>query len=210
MLALCGCAGDEPDPGDLAFDYRSLGGDSQIDQFLSLTHEADVGLAPSIEITPLDGEGEKIPGVKAHTAFGSDRGRVVIPPEGIVSDVLRFSGPRARDVEDVELQVTSLEEADAEPAPEELDTKRMANGRPVKDGVLFDAYRIDNPNPGEATVRVALIEWEDPPEGKPQQAARVTPLSSLLRVPGKGSRTVRMPPELRKRVIGSVKAYYSR
>lgn len=210
-LALGACGGDE----DIAYEFESLGGENEMDQVLWLEHGADVGLAPKLALTPLDGEGDEIPGVKVHTAFGSDEGRLVIPPKAAVIDILRFSGKRARDVEDVELEVPSLERVETtEPAPEAVDITRIdSKGRPFKapdGGGFFDAVRVDNPSAGSARVRVALIEWEDPPPGQPQQAARVTPLSDLLQVPGKDSKTITLPPELRGQVVGSVKAYYSK
>ena len=59
-------------------------------------------------------------------------------------------------------------------------------------------------------IRVVLIEYEDAPPGESQQFIRATPLSSLLKLPAGGEKTLRLSRELRGRVIGSVKPYFSR
>jgi hypothetical protein len=59
-------------------------------------------------------------------------------------------------------------------------------------------------------VRVVLIEYEDPPAGESQQWIRVTPLAPLTALAAGGKKTIRLPAELRGRVIGSVKPYFSR
>jgi hypothetical protein len=55
-----------------------------------------------------------------------------------------------------------------------------------------------------------LIEYEDPPPRESQQFIRATSLSSLLKLSAGGEKTLRLPRELRGRVIGSVKPYFSR
>ena len=125
-------------------------------------------------------------------------------------DVLRFEGPGARDVEDVDVRVREAEEVAIERPSEEPQVQRLDRGRPVEYAHLFDAIRLTNPGDAEIKVRVALIEYEDPPAGESQQWVRVTQLASLTAVPAGGKKTIRLPVRLRGRVIGSVKPYFSR
>jgi hypothetical protein len=162
-------------------------------------------------ITPLDASGEPIRGIRVRTAYGSDSGRVVVPPRTAVVDVLRFEGAGARDVEDVRVAVREVDEVDAGTITEEAVVQRLDRAaRPVEDFEPFHAFRVSNENDVEIDVRVVVIEWEDPPPGESQQADRVTPVSSLLSIPPGGKETVRLAAELRGRVVGSVKAYPSR
>jgi hypothetical protein len=124
--------------------------------------------------------------------------------------VLRFEGPGARDVEDVEVRVREAEEVSIEPPTEEPEIQRLDRGRPVEYEHLFNAFRVTNPGDTEVAVRVALIEYEDPPEGESQQWVRVTELAPLTSLAAGDGKTIRLPPRLRWNVIGSVKPYFSR
>jgi len=214
-LAICGC--DSPvasappaASSDLAFDFRLSSGPGVMDQVLLIGNRGQTGLAPVLELTPLDETGDPMPGVTVKTAYGSDAGRVVAPPRSTVIDVLRFRGPRARDVADVDVRVTrSAEVPDAEPG-ELLVQPLGRTGRPVNLDDFFYSSRVTNKSDAEARARVVLIEWENPPPGESQQALRVTPVSPLITIPPHGRRTVPLPKDLRGRVIGTVKAYFSR
>ena len=208
-LAIAACGGaNEP---DLAFDYQATAEPGYMDQTLAIENPGGTGLAPVLELTPLDASGEPIRGIRVRTAYGSDSGRVVVPPRTAVVDVLRFEGARARDVEDVRVAVREVDEVDAGTIAEAAVVQRLDRaGRPVEDFEPFHAFRVSNENDVEIDVRVVVIEWEDPPPGESQQAVRVTPVSSLLSIAPGGEETVRLPAGLRGRVVGSVKAYPSR
>jgi hypothetical protein len=75
---------------------------------------------------------------------------------------------------------------------------------------LFDSVRVTNVDQVPIEIRVVLIEYENPPPGESQQFVRATPLSSLLKLAAGGETTLRLPHELRGRVLGSVKPYFSR
>jgi len=75
---------------------------------------------------------------------------------------------------------------------------------------LFDSFRLTNPGGAEIDVRVALIEYELPPEGESQQWIRVTELAPLTTLAAGAKKTIRLPRQVRGRVIGSVKPYFSR
>jgi hypothetical protein len=133
----------------------------------------------------------------------------VVPPSTAVIDVVRFEGRRRRDVEDVAVRVAKADEVAAETA-QEPEIQRLDHGREVPYESFFDSVRVTNVDQAPIEIRVVLIEYKDPPPGETQQFIRATPLSSLLKLPAGGEKTLRLPPELRGRVIGSVKAYFSR
>lgn len=58
-----------------------------------------------------------MPDVEVRTAFGSDEGRLVVPADWAVLDVLRFEGPGAREVEDVAVRVREGDEVARSPSP---------------------------------------------------------------------------------------------
>jgi hypothetical protein len=191
------------DPSALAFEFQLDAPLGQISQTLTIENSGGTGLAPVLELTPLDASGEPIPGVTARTAYGSDRGEVVVPPYTAVLDVVRFDGRRKRDVEDV--AVRGRRETAEEP-----EIQRLDHGREVPYESFFDSVRVSNVDQVAIEIRVVLIEYEDPPPGESQQFIRATVLSSLLKLPPGAEKTLRLPRELRGRVIGSVKPYFSR
>jgi hypothetical protein len=215
-VALCGCGAPGGGTGagpseDLEFAFRSLGGDDQIDQTLTIENRGDASVAPRLEITPLDGDDKPIAGLKVATAYGSDRGTHVVPGKAEVLDILRFEGARKRDVEGVSVRVASAEEVPAvDPAPEEVEVERLGpDGNVVEYGEYHERLRILNPNDSPMPVRVVLIEYDMPPEGEAQQFVRVTPVTDLVEVPAGGESVQPLPAKLRDRV-GSVKAFVSR
>jgi hypothetical protein len=209
-VAICGCGSSDP-RDELAFDFELRASPGFMDQTLAIENHGGSGLAPVLELTPLDSSGDPMPGVRVRTAYGSDRGRVVVPPRSTVVDVLRFEGPGARDVEDVDVRVGDFDEVSVEAADEEPVVQRFdRRGRPVGNLEVFDSYRVSNGNDAEIAVRVVLIEWEEPPPGESQQAIRVTPISPVVTIAPNGEETMRLPEELRGRVVGSVKTYFSR
>jgi hypothetical protein len=208
-LGACGGESGAGEESALAFGFRLDAPPGQISQTLTIENSGETGLAPVLELIPLDASGEPIPGVTARTAYGSDRGRLVVPPNMAVIDIVRFDGPRKRDVEDVAVRVATADEVDAEPA-NEAEIQRLDHGREVPYGSFFDSVRVTNVDQVTIDVRVVLIEYENPPPGESQQFVRTTPLAPLLRLPPGGELTLPLPPELQGRVIGSVKAYFSR
>lgn len=79
----------------------------------------------------------------------------------------------------------------------------------VGPGQRFERVRLTNINRSEVTVRVALIEFEDPPPGASQQAVDVQPLGDLVTVPARGATTIPGPTHFPDAFVG-VKAYFAR
>src|SRR4051812_36004539 len=88
VLLLSGCA---PSPAvvsklvrgtgtDLEFTFRLRGGSEVIDQVLTIENGEKHAVAPTLRLTALDRSGAVLPKVNVFTAYGSDRGQVVVPP----------------------------------------------------------------------------------------------------------------------------------
>lgn len=214
-MAVGGCgSSDAPErrsatPG-LRFDFKLQAGENQIDQTVTIENPGDTSLAPVLDYTPLDAAGEPMPDIQVRTAFGSDSGRLVVPTDWAVLDVLRFEGPGARKVENVDVSVREADEVAIERPTDEAEIQRLDKRRPVEYDHLFDSVRLTNPGDAEIDVRVALLEYELPPEGESQQWIRVTELAPLTTLAAGGKKTIHLPRPLRGRVIGSVKPYFSR
>jgi hypothetical protein len=213
-IGACGSSAAAPEPAreaaDLRFDFELEAKPGFISQTLTIENPGTASLAPVLELTALDAGGDPMPEVRVRTAFGSDQGRLVVPADWAVIDVLRFEGPGARDVEDVDVRIRTADEVAIERPSEEPAVQRLDRGRPVGYSGLFDAFRLTNPSNAEVKVRVALVEYEDPPPGESQQWVRVTELAPLTTLAAGAKKTVRLPAPLRRRVIGSVKPYFSR
>src|SRR5215213_446057 len=94
----------------MSFKYTAFGGDEHFDQVLEVTNDGLTAVVPHLEITPLDATGQPLPDVTVTTAFGTDRGKRVIPSSFTDYDVLKFEGPDASDVEDVRVRISEIEQ----------------------------------------------------------------------------------------------------
>lgn len=208
-LTIAACGQDPNAP--LAFQFQSKAPAGAIDQTLTIRNRDNGALAGVLAITPLDASGNKIAGVTVHTAFGSDRGLVVVPADTLVNDVLTFRGPLAHRVKDVAVKLTRTipvtgVTVTTPPVVERFDR----DGSPVGKGEPFDSFRVSNDSTGAVAARVVLLEYDKPPPGQPQQAIRVTKLTGLLKLEPHASRQIRLPAGLRDHAVGSLKSYLSR
>jgi hypothetical protein len=209
-LTIAACGQDINPP--LAFKFVSKGPTGSIDQTLTIRNREDSALAGVLKMTPLDAAGKKLTGVAVHTAFGSDRGLVVVPPGTLVNDVLTFRGPAAHRVRDVDVKLTrtipvpGVAESAVMPDVQRFDR----DGHAVGVAKPFAFFRVANKSADAVAARVVLLEYDDPPPGQPQQAISVTKLTGLLKLAPRASRGIDLPVRLRNRAVGSVKAYLSR
>jgi hypothetical protein len=203
-----------PGTGDeMAFRFVRATGPGYMDQVLDMTNDGDSAVAPTLTLLALDGTGDVLPGVTVRTAYGSDRGLVVIPPRSTVPDVLAFDGPGFRRVADVRVTVRRDERVKTPSrAAGDLPAQRMLAGRitvPLED---FDSLLVSNTNPVQVSVRMVCILWEDPPPGATQQMLASLPIGGLVSIAPHGEVRVAVTGPVRKaaRGCGSVKVYYSR
>ncbi|MEV0289738.1 MULTISPECIES: hypothetical protein [unclassified Kribbella] len=175
-LGITGCspAPERPmttKPDQLFFGYQRFGGPGRMDQVLTILNRGPSAVAPTLEITPLDSTGAPVPGITVRTAYGSDRGQVVVSWRGEGWDVLAFSGADVARVVDVRVKVRDLVSVNYAIPLEVADPQAM-NGyrRPTTKFGPFAAVELRNLNNEAITVGIVCIHWDQPPAGQPQQA----------------------------------------
>ncbi|MFE5586167.1 hypothetical protein [Kitasatospora sp. NPDC056531] len=199
-----------------AFGYRAHGGSNRIDQTLHIINPNAVDVAPVLEFTPVSSDGRVLPGVRVGTAYGSDRGELVVCP-GDGFDVLNFSGPGADQVADVLVTVKKLVALPTTSPGGYIDARPTRGGAAVSRFAPFDAVVMHNPHPVPVKLRVVHLVYDSPPPGASQQVVHRTPIGGLAVVPPQGDLVVQVPASaaalIRERGAGravSVKTYPSR
>lgn len=206
-----------PSAAALSFDYHALGKLEYIDQTLLIGNDGGASVIPTLAITAVDGAGKDLPGVRVTTAYGSDRGSLVVEPGGSY-DVLAFSGTGVGEVADVRVAVKELAPADLPSGVSPVDVKPAdASGRPLSKFAAFEQVVLTNPNDTAVSVRVVYLVYDQPKPGSPQQAVEVVPIGGLTTIPAGGTSSVAVSGEARAAVqkyaggaAVSVKAYFSR
>ena len=139
--AFAGCTVIPTEHDEMSFKYVADGGEDDFDQRLEITNAGLSAVAPKLRITPLDAAGHPVRGVAVTTAFGSDRGRMVVASFMTEYDVLRFEGDRAREVQDVRVRIEDLEQVSYPEYDEYVDVQRYDDGVAVDGDKTFDAMR---------------------------------------------------------------------
>ncbi|MFD7582109.1 hypothetical protein [Kitasatospora sp. NPDC059817] len=206
-----------PTATSLSFSYHALGKHEYIDQTLSIDNDGQASAAPTLTITAVDGSGNDLPDVQVTTAYGSDRGSLVIQPGGGY-DVLAFHGADAQRVANVRVTVKELAAADlpADASAVEAEPADSA-GQQLTKFDAFDQVIVKNPNNAAVSVRIVYLVYNQTPAGTPQQAIEVVPIGGLITVPPAGTVSVAVSGDARTAVqkysggpAVSVKAYFSR
>jgi hypothetical protein len=206
-IVACGSTHTDRVRADLRFQFTSIAPSGFIDQTLWIENSGPKGVAPTLEFTPVDAAGNPVDGVVVQTAFGSDKGALVVPPGARVLDILRFSGEHRDDVEDVRVRATDTTEVDVSHLDHEISAERVArDGGDAGYGEPFERVVLRNPNPVAVSVRVLLLQFDPPPRGEPQQFVRARHITGLVRLAPRSRRTV----ELERTAVGSVQAYLTR
>ncbi|MER6593195.1 hypothetical protein ABT214_15350 [Micromonospora purpureochromogenes] len=217
LLAGCGLVVRPRPAAALRFEFAPTTGDGYMNQVLTIFNEGTQVLAPTLEFTALDAAGRALPSVRVATVFGSDRGRLVVPP-GAGVDVLTFTGAGARAAEDVTVSVRTAEPVDA-PAVDVVPVVTPVDdgGRVLDRNSRFTAVSVRNDDSEQMSVRLLYIIWTDPPADQRQQAERVVPVGDLIVLPPKHTTLVPVTGEARAAVADaagraptSIKAYLSR
>ncbi|MEV5825858.1 hypothetical protein AB0L25_09800 [Spirillospora sp. NPDC052242] len=196
---------------DFAFERTT--GPGYMDQTLVMTNHGFGATAPTLKFVPLDRTGHAVPGVTVRTAYGSDRGLVVLPPRSEAVDVLAFDGPRFRDVIDIQVTVLRTEESKLpEGAVKWPEARRFLGDRPTEPSNDFDALLLHNVNGVEVAVRLVCILWEDPPPGHSQQMVRSLPIGGLVSIAPFEKVRVPVTEPIRSlaRDCTTIKVYFSR
>ncbi|MFD8705186.1 hypothetical protein ACFV1W_21665 [Kitasatospora sp. NPDC059648] len=206
-----------PAAASLSFRYHALGKQEYIDQTLAINNNGQTSVVPTLTITAVDSSGKDLPDVQVTTAYGSDRGSLVVQPGGGY-DVLAFHGADARQVADVKVSVKVTAAADllASASPVEAQPAD-STGQPLTKFDAFDQVILKNPNKTAVSVRVVYLVYDQPPPGASQQAIEVVPIGELTTVPAAGTASVTVLGDARAAVqkysggpAVSVKTYFSR
>ncbi|MEU5872578.1 hypothetical protein AB0A73_13605 [Glycomyces sp. NPDC047369] len=189
-----------------------------MNQVLTIFNDSTRVLAPTLEFTALDARRNPLPTVKITTVYGSDQGRLVVPPGGGL-DVLVFSGEGAQLAEDVAVSVRAAEVVEA-PAVQVEPVVSTADefGRALDRGSPFTALSVRNDDDSAPmSVRLVYIIWTEPKGDERQQADGVLPIGDLIVVPPHQSTLVPLSgdalatvTESEGLVPTSIKAYLSR
>ncbi|MFC4148028.1 hypothetical protein ACFO0M_17370 [Micromonospora mangrovi] len=188
-----------------------------MNQLLTIYNDGPTMLAPTLEFTALDAHRRPLPTVRVTTAYGSERGELVIPP-GFGTDVLIFTGEEAQAAEDVTVSVRTAEtvnapRVDIEPVVTPMDD----SGRVLDRNSRFTTVSLKNDDSEQMSVRLVYIIWTWPEKDERQQPDRVVPVGDLVVIPPKQTMLVPVTGEAQAavastagRIPASIKAYLSR
>ncbi|MCW3820286.1 hypothetical protein ONA91_38240 [Micromonospora sp. DR5-3] len=217
LLAGCGLVARPRPAATLRFEFAATTGDGYMNQLLTIYNDSTQMLAPTLEFTALDATRSPLPTVKVTTVYGSDLGKLVVPPGGGV-DVLIFTGEGAQLAEDVVVSVRATETVKA-PAVhvEPVVTPVDESGHVLDRNSRFTAVSLCNDDSEQMSVRLVYIIWAYPEGDQRQQADQVVPVGDLIVVPPKQTTLVPVAGEARTAMAGaagrfptSIKAYLSR
>ncbi|MEV5570327.1 hypothetical protein AB0L06_09760 [Spirillospora sp. NPDC052269] len=171
--------------GFLEFRYQARSGGGYVDQVLNIGNRNGNPVAPALAFTAQDENGDDLPSVRVRTAFGSDRGRLVVPPKSLGFDILAFSGPEADRARKVKVAVHGTVQVLAPRLPSETlrATRIDAQERVVQAGRPFTKVRVTRPMSSLAgldapNVQVICISWGPNRPDAPQQMLAATPITA--------------------------------
>ncbi|WP_203823974.1 hypothetical protein [Actinoplanes palleronii] len=211
LTAAAGCSSGGSDTAradQLSFVFHRIGPSGYMDQMLEITNAGRSALVPTLKITAVDEAGVALPGVTVTAAYGADRAGLVLAARETSYDVLSFAGADTAKVADVRVTVGGLTTVDFPEAPDPVEPQPVDDqGQPREKYEPFDAVVLTNPNSGTVSAGVVCIAWDQPPDGQPQQARKVTPLGTTT-IEGGASATLPAQGDARKG-CDSLKAYFA-
>jgi hypothetical protein len=153
--------------------YQDIADPGLIDQTVTLKNRSDEAIVPVIKYKALDADGDPVPGIKVETAYGSDRGLLVVATPG-GTDVLVFSGDRVDDVVGVEAVVQKTLDAPDMNSSVQIEPELFSHGSPVTKLEAFDEMKLTNTSRADVALRVVCLVYDRPSPGNAQQADEVT------------------------------------
>jgi hypothetical protein len=162
----------------LTFAYHRTTGPGYIDQTLDISNPTTTGYVLVLKFVPMNAAGAQLPDVTVTTAFGSDRGAMLVPAGTKVYDILAFAGADAADVADVSVVVVHKTADAGAPVRPQLPTDQRidADGEPTGESGTFAGVELTDPDTVPIRVGLVCIHWDQPPAGQSQQAISVTPV----------------------------------
>jgi len=181
-LILMSCSSSSGSAVDVTVDYQDIAEPGFIDQTVLLEHGSGSDVVPTIRYTPLDADGEAVPGVEVSTVYGSDEGRLVVGTGGEI-DILVFEGERASEVVGAEGAAINVIELGTSTAPWLTQPQAVRGGVEVSKFEAFEEVMLSNEDAADVSVRVVCILWNFPVPGQAQQAEQVDTVVDEVRVP---------------------------
>lgn len=209
---------DPVESASLRFSYEHVSQPGYMNQAVEITNNGDRAVAPQLAYTPIDDSGSVVDGVTVRTAYGSDKGRVVVPRDYTVVDVLVFRGSGTHRVADVRVQVRKYDVVDHPTVDSDVGVEPLdSRGRVVDQHEVFDAVRLSNANTSPVTVcAVFLVHGDVKPDGT-QQLQHIARVAGPTDLRAATSTQLRISAEARhanKRFAGraavSLKSYFCR
>jgi len=216
VLSGCGTTKDTRLERSLSFSYQAIGEPGYMDQNLQIVNRGSSAVVPVLAYQATDKDGRALTDIHVSTAYGSDRGELVVP-EGGWFEILSFQGNAVSEIIDVRVTVVSVEAVKYPIVEDELKTQFLdSEGEPTYGGP-FDSVRLTNDGPLNVTVRVVFLVLDEPPPGTPQKPIRIVPLAGPTKVSGRSDVIIPVTPEVagvQAEIAGqdvwmSVKAYPS-
>jgi hypothetical protein len=187
-----------------------------IDQAVTIHNDGEVAIAPKLSFAAVGPDGQTLPDVAISTAFGSDVGRLVVPP-GESVEILAFRGQDADKVSDVTVVTQEVFEVEAPDLDVPVEAQGIGeNGETVELPAAFRTVLLTNNNADPAAVRVVYLAYDTPASGESQQASAVIQVAESVMVPGNGTVEVPVAESVARRLRGlppgpaSLKAHQTR
>lgn len=180
--------------------YVSVATDGSLDQTLTIKNNTEVSVQPTLHFTTYNAYGSQLPHVTTRGVNGTHLGAALLPAAGTLREVLRFDGQGADQVAGVQVELTAAEEVD-HPALEQdvkaimIDMDQKATDEPAE----FWGIGLVNPNPFGVTMRISLVELEDPRPGRPRQVIDSVTLQDDIDMASMSNHVIWLPEEVRGR-----------
>lgn len=187
-------------PQPFTVKYVPVATDGSLDQTLTITNNTDVSVQPTLRFTTYNAYGSQLPHVTTRGVNGSHVGAALLPAGGTLLDVLRFDGQGADQVRGVTVELAAAEEVD-HPALEKdvksvmIDMDQKATADPED----FWGIGLVNPNPFGVTMRISLVELEDPRPGNPRQVLDAVTMQDDVDMASMSNHVIWLPDEVRGR-----------
>lgn len=178
--------------------YTPFAKDGSLDQVLTITNNTDVSVQPTLTYVPISMYGAELPHVETRGVNGTHVGAALLPAKGTLREVLRFDGQGAEQVRGVQVNLAEAIEVD-HPALEQDVKSVMINmdQKATADPEDFWGVGLVNPNPFGVTMRISLVQLDEPRKDCPRQVIDVVTLQEDVDMASQSNHMVWLPEMVR-------------
>lgn len=180
--------------------YVPVASDGSLDQTLTITNNTEVSVQPTLRFNTFNAYGSQLPHVTTRGVNGTHLGSALLPAGGTLREVLRFDGQGADQVQGVAVELAAVDEvehpaleADVKSVMIDMDQKATA------DPTDFWGIGLVNPNSFGVTMRISLVELEDPRTGRPRQVLDSVTLQDDIDMASMSNHVIWLPEDVRGR-----------